>query len=130
MSKQKTVASTNAEKTVPKQLAPFAFQPGNTLGKGRPKGSRNKLGEQFLEALQQDFEANGVKAIVTVRETRPHEYLKVVASILPKELNVNHNALGDMSDDELVGILDGVRALLSAGATDPAGSGSKTQARH
>ena len=87
MSKSKAAAATlnNAQKTQPPQLAPHAFQPGNTLGKGRPKGSRNKLGEDFLSALQQDFSEHGVAAITKVREDRPHEYLKVVASILPKE---------------------------------------------
>ena len=40
---------------------------GNSGG-GRPKGSRNKLGEQFLEALTQDFTEHGQQAIVACRE--------------------------------------------------------------
>ena len=72
------------------------FQPGNP---GRPKGSRNKLGEAFVSALQDDFEEHGVAVIQTVRAERPHEYLKVIASLLPKELKVTTES--DLTDDQL-----------------------------
>lgn len=62
------------------------FKPGNP---GRPKGARSKLGEDFLKALQADFAANGVAAIATVRETKPEVYVKVIASILPKEIDLS-----------------------------------------
>lgn len=75
------------------------FQKGQAPG--RPKGSRNKLGEAFLEAMHADFEQHGTAAIVEVRETKPDQYLKVIASILPKDLNVNVNNMGDLTDDEL-----------------------------
>jgi len=41
-----------------KDPKPGRFLTGNSGG-GRPKGSRNKLGEQFLEALVQDFTEHG-----------------------------------------------------------------------
>jgi hypothetical protein len=52
---------------------------------GRPKGARNKINEDFLDALQVDFEQHGPTVIARVRQTMPHIYLKVVASLLPKE---------------------------------------------
>lgn len=103
------------------------FQPGNKFGKGRPKGSRNKLGEDFLSALQADFEAHGPATIVKVREERPHEYLKVIAGILPKELNVNTSRVEEMSDDELA---DGIAALQSILAAQAAREGSEKTPRH
>ena len=72
------------------------FKAGNP---GRPKGSRNKLGEQFLSDLQADWEANGLAAIAKVRAEKPDAYLKVVASILPKIIRVEDAR--DLTDDEL-----------------------------
>ena len=55
---------------------------------GRPKGSRHKLGEDFLRKLQADFALHGEGVIQSVREGKPSDYLKVVASVLPKEIEL------------------------------------------
>ena len=73
------------------------FKPGNP---GRPKGSRNKLGEDFIAALHDDFEAHGMAAIQKVRKDKPDAYIKVIASILPKELKVTTE--NELTDDQLV----------------------------
>lgn len=73
-----------------------------TPGPGRPKGSRNKLGEAFLEALYADFQEHGPAVIARVRNEKPDQYLKVIASILPKDINLNVNPIGEMTDDELI----------------------------
>ena len=75
-------------------------QSGNP--KGRPKGSRSKLSEAFLTNLFEDWEQHGVAAIKAVRSDKPDVYLRIVASILPKDLNVNVNKYEDLSDEELV----------------------------
>jgi hypothetical protein len=38
---------------------------------GRPKGSRNRLGEAFLEGLAADFEAHGAEAIAECKADQP-----------------------------------------------------------
>jgi hypothetical protein len=59
---------------------------------GTPKGARNRLGTQFLEALEADFNKFGPQAIALVREKKPEVYIKVVADLLPKEANINVEA--------------------------------------
>jgi hypothetical protein len=63
------------------------FLPGNPGG-GRKPGSRGKLSEAFLDALCADYEAHGKAAIERMRETNPVAYLRMIASLLPKEFHV------------------------------------------
>lgn len=77
-----------------------AGQSGNPAG--RPKGARSKLGEQFIADLYEDWQAHGMATIAKVREKKPDQYLKVVASILPKDLNVNINQMDDLTDEQLI----------------------------
>lgn len=72
------------------------FKTGNP---GRPKGSRNRLGEAFIEALHDDFQTHGASTIARVREEDPTAYVKVCASLLPKELKIER--MDDLSDEQL-----------------------------
>lgn len=40
----------------------------------------------FVAAMSDDFEKHGVDAIKRVREEDPSTYLKVIASLIPKEI--------------------------------------------
>ncbi len=53
---------------------------------GRSKGARSKLGEAFLDALLADFTERGVEAINRVREHDPGAYLRIIASLIPREV--------------------------------------------
>ena len=83
------------------------FEKGNTIGKGRPKGSKNKLSTLFTDALHDDFLENGADAIQKLRENSPGEYSRVIASILPKDINLDAdvtssviNAQPELTTDE------------------------------
>ncbi len=113
------------EKAQEKRVVGRPFLPGQIPNpKGRPKGARNKLGEAFIAALHDDFQEHGEKVIRQVREEKPDQYLKVIASILPKELNVNTNALGEMSDDELTATLAALRNLATTVDAQIVGAGA------
>jgi hypothetical protein len=89
------------EKTKPEQDTCGRFVTGN-IGGGRPKGSRNKLGEDFIADLHADWQLHGIEVIKAVREQRPQDYLRVVASIMPKDFNVNVNNNRELTDDQLI----------------------------
>ncbi|WP_143149275.1 DUF5681 domain-containing protein [Hyphomicrobium sp. CS1BSMeth3] len=117
---KRTAAKPVPVKTGKVQAGASPFRPGQSGNpRGRPKGSRNKLGEDFLSALQADFAEHGPATIAKVREDRPHEYLKVVASILPKELNVKTSPLEGLSDEELEESIQFLRKMTRDGAVEP-----------
>lgn len=99
------------------------FLPRHRFSKGRPKGARSKLGEAFLADLYQDWLEHGTDAIAQVREKRPWDYLKVIASLMPRDLHVGANELENVSNDELrtrIRQLDKlVRPFLEHDDTDP-----------
>lgn len=80
---------------------------------GRPRGARGKLGEEFVAALYADWQVHGSAVIAKVREDRPHEYLKLIASLLPRHVALKGGAFDDVGDDELREIIAVVRAALA-----------------
>lgn len=100
------------------------FVSGN-IGGGRPKGSRNKLGEAFLQALQEDFDTHGADAIVKTRETKPEVYVRVIAGLLPSEHTLNINRNEELSDDELRARIADLAAQLAPFLGDGNGGDAK-----
>jgi hypothetical protein len=88
------------------------FVSGN-IGGGRPKGSRNKLGEQFLEDLQSLWVKEGATCLKEARDEKPMEFAKMVAGLLPKELLVRRAPEEDMTDDEFEDTIAALAGLAS-----------------
>jgi|SRR6516164_6809369 hypothetical protein len=77
------------------------FEKGRPKTGGRRKGSRDRIATALLEAIAEDFEKFGTEAVKIARKERPVEYLRVVASLLPKEFEITDNRLKDIPDHEL-----------------------------
>ncbi len=109
----------NTPKDTPLKAPWKAGQSGNPAG--RPKGSRNQFSELFLKSFMEDFEQNGVSAIVAVRTEDPSTYLRVAASIIPKEFTVKEDnsslerLLEQHSVEELDKLINGLVTLGAAG---------------
>lgn len=96
------------------------FEKGNP---GRPKGSRNKLSEDFFDALSRDFAEHGVKAIERMRGEDPTGYVSTIARLMPKEFKIERK-MGELSDGDLDSLIAAVQsALAAAGLVGGAGSG-------
>lgn len=101
------------------------FQKGQPKGGGRVKGAKNRLSHAFLTALAEDFEQHGVEALKIARIEKPVEYIRVVAGLMPKELEIMDNRLADLSDNELEIFIAKLRAQLRSPVAQDAGSGAE-----
>jgi len=63
----------------------------NGNGGGRPKGVRNKLSHAFVTALAKDFEEFGEGVIKVLRAESPSDYLRLVAGLVPREIDLEIN---------------------------------------
>jgi hypothetical protein len=64
------------------------FTPG-WKGPGRPKGSRTRLCDQFVKDLAADWLVHGPQTIRVLRVEDPSTYVRVVAGLMPKELDAH-----------------------------------------
>ena len=75
-----------------------------------PRSRSGRKGyETFLKALADDFEVHGKEVVEKVRMESPHDYLKLVAAVMPKRMEIEDVApplrrAMDMTDDELAQI--------------------------
>ena len=74
--------------------------------KGRPPGSRDRLTNAFIAKLADDFEANGRATIERCRNDDAAAYLRLVASLAPRNVAV----------DDGVSLLDFFEALAARDA--------------
>lgn len=115
-----------AKKNPAAHLEQYKWQKGVSVpGSGRPKGSRNKLGEAFLEDLFADWKEHGKKVLEDTRAQNPSAYMRVVASLLPKDVNLNVGIGDQLSDDDLALGLAAVRAAIAARGPTTSGDGAK-----
>jgi hypothetical protein len=84
-------------------------QSGNPAG--RPKGSRNKLSEDFIADLHESWQTHGKTAIERCVAERPDVYLKVVAGLLPKDVNLKVSNPDDLTDEQLLNKLNSLTEM-------------------
>jgi hypothetical protein len=91
------------------QLKPHQFKPGQSGNpNGRGKASRTKLSESFILSLQEKFFAHGEQVLDYMIENEPVAFIELVASLVPKNFQIDMKA-----DDNFIDLL----AFVSRGGT-------------
>jgi hypothetical protein len=113
----------------PTEMRPYVLPAEIPVSTGRPKGARNRLTTQFFQDMLKDWEMHGAVALANFRADRPHEYVKMVAGLVPRHLNVKVNELDELSDEQINHQFNLLVAQLAAGAADAgAGDGAEEAA--
>jgi hypothetical protein len=97
------------------------WEPGQSGNpKGRPQGSRNKLSEEFLADVHASWQVWGRPALMTAAITDPVSYVRMVASLMPREIEATITPVTErMSDAQLEAIIArGIEGGLDPAAPD------------
>jgi hypothetical protein len=90
------------------------FLPGNKIGAkgGRVLGSRNRLANEYVMALQRAFKRHGADCIERVAKNDPAKFLTILSAIMPKEVlsKIEVSADIDIAIKQSA-VLDAYRAL-------------------
>jgi len=96
------------------RMRAFCTTPGTESigGPGRPKGSRNKLAEKFIDDVYTSSQTHGASALDRMATESPAKYCALIANLIPQHFKVEHDHTLTMSEDELRAKLLKIRAKL------------------
>jgi len=101
-------------------------RPGRKAPAAARKRTKKTLGDDFLDAVRADFRTHGAGVIAAVRADKPDQYLKIVQSVLPKDLandlHASADTLESLSDDEIRRRIRGLEAVLGPFGDQPGGT--------
>ena len=98
------------ENTPAKRVVGRPFEAGNP---GKPKGARHKLQEDFVKDVLAAWQTAGQTAITSMIADKPGDFVKMVASLIPKDVNLNVTNVDDLTDGELAERIANLAAQLA-----------------
>jgi hypothetical protein len=113
------MAKKSIENTEQRRDEDGRFVMGHNGGPGRPKGSRNKLAQDFIDKVYEDWQAHGAAAIVAMREQSPSKYCTLVAALIPQHFKVEHDHTLMLNEEELRAKMVEIRTKLLDSDVDP-----------
>ncbi len=81
-------ARADTEANIGKDAVTGRFLQGNSGNPaGRPRGSRNRLAQQFIDDLELEWKRSGSSALSKVAATNPEAFCKLVSITLPAKID-------------------------------------------
>jgi len=92
---------------------------------GNPHGNRHRtrhlLNQEFMQALLLHFRQHGKKAIEKVARNQPAVYVKILALLVPREMQIEQtNRIKQMTDEEIEQAIEAIQTMLAARAGEAA----------
>jgi hypothetical protein len=92
---------------------------------GNPHGNRHRtrhlLNQEFMQALLLNFRHQGKKAIEKVARNQPGVYLKILALLVPREMQIEHSGtIKSMTDEQIEAAIEAIQSMLEQRAGDEA----------
>ena len=79
------------------------------------------ISAEFMQALLLHFRQHGKKAIEKVARNQPGVYLKILALLVPREMQIEHtNRIKQMTDEEIEQAIELIQTMLAARAGEAA----------
>jgi hypothetical protein len=88
---------------------------------GNRHRTRHLLNQEFMQALLLNFRHEGKRAIEKVARNQPAAYLKILALLVPREMQIEHtNRIKQMTDEEIEQAIEAIQTMLAARADEAA----------
>jgi|SRR5262245_65173207 len=81
-------------------------------------------GSGLQAVLAADFAVHGPDVVKVLRLERPHDYLKLVASLIAKDSPAPNPTVEDMTDDEFTRVLNALKSYAAARGSAPDANGA------
>jgi hypothetical protein len=93
------------------------FLPGNSASVGRPKGSRNKLAQDYIDTYYRLFQEGGEQALREVMLKSPAKFLQLGVLLLPQHFKFEHEhtVMALSSEEVRLRLAESRAKLLEAG---------------
>ena len=115
--KRKPKPAKSGESTPGKSTLMPPWKPGQSGNPvGRPRGSRNKLGEAFIQDMYEAWKTSGQEVLTRVIKEEPAAFLRSMVALMPKEMDLNVNRYDAMTDEQLKSqVLAALREAIALG---------------
>jgi hypothetical protein len=83
--------------------------------KRRAESSRADLSVAFLEDVHELWKEHGKTILARAAFTHPEKVAKIIADLMPKQMEIKGSAVQDLEDDRLADLIDAISERLGRG---------------